>query len=301
MSQYVKSTDKIPRPRFWNDTRYAPYLFILPNMILFATFMIIPLIMTFVLSLLKWNGLGSPEFIGLANYSAIFNDKVFFISLWNTLLFTFFTVPILMTFALALSILLNTKVPLRGFFRSAIYMPAVVSMVAAGMVFIWLFNPQIGFINYCLELLGLQKVDWTNTPRNAMIMVVVGTLWTRVGYNMVIYIAGLQGISGEYYEAAQIDGASKLQQFMYITMPLLRSTHIFIFITSIIHSFRSFDLIYTMTKGGPLNATKTLVVYIYDNAFQKNRHGNASAAGVVLFLILLIFTIIRMKGEQKNA
>lgn len=270
-------------------------------MILFATFMIIPLIMTFVLSLLKWNGLGSPEFIGLANYSAIFNDKVFFISLWNTLLFTFFTVPILMTFALALSILLNTKVPLRGFFRSAIYMPAVVSMVAAGMVFIWLFNPQIGFINYCLELLGLQKVDWTNTPRNAMIMVVVGTFWTRVGYNMVIYIAGLQGISGEYYEAAQIDGASKLQQFMNITMPLLRSTHIFIFITSIIHSFRSFDLIYTMTKGGPLNATKTLVVYIYDNAFQKNRHGNASAAGVVLFLILLIFTIIRMKGEQKNA
>lgn len=286
---------------FWNNVRVVPYLYILPNMLLFLVFMIIPLFMSFYYSLMKWGGLGVPKFIGLDNYVTIFGDRVFRLSMWNTVKFTVFTVPILMILALSLAIFLNKKMPLRGVFRSILYMPAVVSMVAAGMVFIWMFNSQMGLINYCLESLGLARIDWINDPAYAMIMVIITTIWTRTGYNMVIYLAGLQGISPEYYEAAQIDGASRWQQFRFITMPLLRFTHVFIMITCVIHSFRSFDLIYTMTKGGPLNSTKTLVVYIYDMAFQKNKFGVASAAGVVLFLILLVFTIIRLRNDRRAA
>jgi len=257
--------------------------------------------MTFYYSLVQWSGLGQPKFIGLKNYATIFSDRVFMLSLINTVKFTLATVPVLMVLALSLAIVLNKKIPLRGVIRSIIYMPAVVSMVAAGMIFIWMFNSQTGLINYVLEFLGFSKIDWINDPSYAMIMVIITTLWTRTGYNMVIYIAGLQSISAEYYEAAQIDGASSWQQFRFITMPLLTFTHVFIMITCVIHSFRAFDLIYTMTKGGPLNSTKTLVVYIYDMAFQKNRFGVASAAGVILFLILLVFTLIRMRIDRRNA
>lgn len=288
------------RQPFWNNVKIVPYLYILPNMLLFMVFMIIPLLMSSYLSLTKWGGMGSPKFIAFDNYVNLFKNEVFRISLWNTLKFTVFTVPVLMALALFFAIFLNRKMRFRGFFRSALYMPAVVSMVAAGMVFLWMFNPQIGLINHVIESLGGSAVDWLNDPRYAMFMIVAGTLWSRTGYNMVIYLAGLQGISPDYYEAATIDGAGRLQQFRHITMPLLNSSHVFILITCVIYSFRSFDLIYAMTKGGPLNSTKTLVVYIYDTAFQKNQFGLASAAGVVLFLILLLFTLLRMKLQKEN-
>lgn len=290
----------VSKQPFWNNTKYVPYIYILPNMILFFVFMIFPLFMSAYYSLTKWGGMGKPKFIGLDNYIRLFKDEVFLISLWNTFKFTLFTVPFLMVLALFFAIFLNQKMRFRGFFRSAIYMPAVVSMVAAGMVFIWMFNPEIGLINHIIESLGGTGIDWLNNPKYAMIMIVVSTLWVRTGYNMVIYIAGLQGISPDYYEAATIDGANKVQQFRYITMPLLNSSHVFIFITCVIYSFRSFDLIYVMTKGGPLNATKTLVVYIYNIAFQKNQYGLASAAGVVLFLMLLILTLVRIKMQKED-
>ncbi|SHO54235.1 carbohydrate ABC transporter permease [Anaerocolumna xylanovorans] len=290
----------VTKQHFWNNVKVVPYLYILPNMILFLTFMIIPLFMSAYYSLTKWGGMGKPKFIGLENYVKLFKNDVFLISLLNTLKLTVATVPMLMALALFFAIFLNQKLKFRGFFRSAIYMPAVVSMVSAGMVFVWMFNSQIGLINFLLKSVGLPVIDWLNDPKYAMIMIIVGTLWIRTGYNMVIYIAGLQGISPEYYEAATVDGAGKWQQFRYITMPLLTSSHLFIFITCVIYSFRSFDLIYVMTKGGPLNSTKTLVVYIYDAAFQKNQYGSASAAGIVLFFILLIFTIIRFKMQKER-
>ena len=284
---------------FWNNPRVVPYLYILPNMILFLVFMIIPIFMTGWYSLVKWSGLGDPKFIGLDNYFYIFKDKVFLKSLWNTILFTGATVPLLMALALLFAIMLNQNIRFRGFFRGALYLPAVISTVVAGMVFIWLFDPQLGLINYLIGFLGLPRVEWSMDPRYAMAMVIVGTLWGRTGYNMVIYLASLQGIAPEYYEAARIDGASGWQVFRYIIMPLLAPTHLFVLITCVIHSFRSFDLIYVMTKGGPLNATKTLVVYVYDTAFAMNYFGRSSAGGVVLFFILLVFTILRMKSERK--
>lgn len=300
MGDSKKLKKGVSKQPFWNNTKYVPYLYILPNMILFFVFMILPLFMSAFYSLTKWGGIGKPKFIGFDNYMKIFKDEVFLTSLWNTFKFTLFTVPMLMVLALFFAILLNQKIRFRGFFRSAIYMPAVVSMVAAGMVFVWLFNPEIGIINYVIKSMGGSGMDWLSNPKYAMLTVVVCTLWVRTGYNMVIYIAGLQGISPEYYEAATIDGANKIQQFRYITMPLLKSTHVFIFITCIIYSFRSFDLIYVMTKGGPLNATRTLVVHIYSLAFQKSQYGLASAAGVVLFLMLLILTLVRLKLQKED-
>lgn len=285
---------------FWNNIKVVPYIYILPNLILFLTFMIIPIFMTGYYSLVKWNGMGKPKFIGIENYTYIFQDDVFLKSMTNTFVFTVSTVPILMTMALFFAIVLNRNMKLRGFFRSAMYLPSIISTVVVGMVFIWLFNSQLGLINYMLNVFGFKSVEWANSPNYAMVMIVVGTLWSRTGYNMVIYLAALQGISPEYYEAAKIDGASGWQRFRFITMPLLSSTHVFILITCVIHSFRSFDLIYVMTKGGPLNATKTMVVYIYDTAFHMNYYGRASAAGLILFLILLVFTVIRIKAEREK-
>lgn len=296
MDKY-KTKQKAP---FWNNIKVVPYLYILPNMILFIAFMIVPLLMSFYYSLTKWKGLGKPKFIGLDNYIYLIQDDNFRISFFNTIKFTLITVPFLVVLSLLLAILLNQKMRFRGFFRSALYLPSIVSLIAAGMIFIWLFNPQIGLINYIMESLGKKPIDWTNDPKYAMIMIVIGTLWSRVGYNMIIYLAGLQGIPPENYEAAVIDGANAFQRFVYITVPLLKSSNVFIMITCIIYSFKTFDLIYVMTKGGPLNSTETLVVYIYNEAFQNNNYGRGSAAGIILFVILLIFTLIRSKlnGEE---
>lgn len=206
---------------WWNDKKTVPYLFILPNMVLFLVFMIVPLLMSFCYSFTRWNGLGSPVFIGLKNYTKLFTDSVFLQSVWNTFRFSLMTVPLLVVMALAFAIFLNQNLRFKGVYRTVLYLPSVVSNVAAGMIFIWLFNPQIGLINYLLTDIGASPVDWTNDVRYAIFMVVTATLWSRIGYNMVIYLAGLQSIPTTYYEAAIVDGASKVQKLWYITLPLL--------------------------------------------------------------------------------
>lgn len=292
--------NKKSRQPFWNNVKIVPYLYILPNMLLFAVFMLLPIAFSGVLSLVKWNGRGKAAFIGLENYLYLFRSKEFLTALWNTVKFTLLTVPVLMLLAFCFAMLLNRGLRLRGFFRGVLYLPSIISTVVVGMVFTWIFNSQIGLVNYLLQLAGFGPVEWMNEPRFAMFMIVAGTIWSYTGYYMIIYLAGLQGIPGVYYEAAAIDGADRRQTVFYITLPLLRSSHIFILITAVINSFRSFDLIYVMTKGGPLNATKTLVVYIYEEAFKKNYFGRASAAGVVLFVILLLFTILQLRGEREG-
>ena len=285
---------------FWRNIKVVPYLYILPNMILFLTFMIIPIFMSFYYSTVKWNGLGDPKFIGLENYLYIFTDDVFIKSMFNTVYYSAVTVPILMVLSLLCAVLLNNKIPLRGLIRSSIYAPAVVSTVVVGTVFIWIFQDQLGLINYIITLLGGEGINWQNDTRFAMVMIIVATIWQKTGYNMVIYLAGLQGIPTELMEAATIDGATTWQKFRYVTLPLLKNTHMFVIITSLINSFRSFDLIYTMTQGGPLNATKTIVMYVYEQAFQKNYYGRAAAAGVVLFVLMVAFTVVQMKAKKED-
>ncbi|HJC07191.1 MAG TPA: sugar ABC transporter permease [Candidatus Enterocloster excrementipullorum] len=283
---------------FWRNIKVVPYLYILPNMILFMVFMIIPVFMALYYSFMDWKGIGDPVFTGLENYQWLFTDDTFWKSLWNTAYYTLATVPFIMVLALFLAMLLNMALPLKGVFRAAIYLPAVVSTVVVGMIFTWLFQDQVGLINYLLNLLGIESIQWANDPKFAMIMLVAATIWQRTGYNMVIYLAGLQGISQEYYEAAIVDGASNWQRFRYLTLPLLKTTHVFVMITCIIHSFRSFDLVYTMTKGGPLNSTKTMVMYIYELAFTRSQFGRASAAGVALFTIMVVLTAVRFMNNK---
>lgn len=283
---------------FWRNIKVVPYLYILPNMILFMVFMIIPVFMALYYSFMDWKGIGDPVFTGLENYQWLFTDDTFWKSLWNTAYYTLATVPFIMVLALFLAMLLNMALPLKGVFRAAIYLPEVVSTVVVGMIFTWLFQDQVGLINYLLNLLGIESIQWANDPKFAMIMLVVATIWQRTGYNMVIYLAGLQGISQEYYEAAIVDGASNWQRFRYLTLPLLKTTHVFVMITCIIHSFRSFDLVYTMTKGGPLNSTKTMVMYIYELAFTRSQFGRASAAGVALFTIMVVLTAVRFMNNK---
>ena len=285
---------------FWRNIKVVPYLYIPPNMILFLTFMIIPIFMSFYYSTVKWNGLGDPKFIGLENYLYIFTDDVFIKSMFNTVYYSAVTVPILMVLSLLFAVLLNNKIPLRGLIRSSIYAPAVVSTVVVGTVFIWIFQDQLGLINYIITLLGGEGINWQNDTRFAMVMIIVATIWQKTGYNMVIYLAGLQGIPTELMEAATIDGPTTWQKFRYVTLPLLKNTHMFVIITSLINSFRSFDLIYTMTQGGPLNATKTIVMYVYEQAFQKNYYGRAAAAGVVLFVLMVAFTVVQMKAKKED-
>ena len=285
---------------FWRNIKVVPYLYILPNMILFLIFMIIPIFMSFYYGMVKWNGMGKPKFIGLANYAYIFQDKVFLKSIFNTFYYAVATVPLLMALALFLAVMLNSKIPLRGFIRSAVYAPAVVSTVVVGTVFTWIFQDQLGLINDLLTSVGAKAIQWNNDPKFAMLMLVTATMWQKAGYNMVIYLAGLQGIPTELIEAATIDGANTFQKFRYITLPLLKNTHMFVMITCMINAFRSFDLVYTMTQGGPLNATKTIVMYVYEQAFNKNYYGRAAAGGIVLFVFMAALTIIRFKIEKED-
>ena len=296
----MKNTTGSKKIPFWRNIKVVPYLYILPNMILFITFMIIPIFMTFYYGTVKWNGLGTPKFIGLENYLYIFKDKVFLKSIFNTFYYAIATVPLLMVLALFFAVLLNNHIPLRGLIRSAVYAPAVVSTVVVGTVFTWIFQDQLGLINYILTSLGGTAIKWNNDPRFAMLMLIVATVWQKTGYNMVIYLAGLQEIPTELLEAATIDGANTWQKFRYITIPLLKNTHMFVMITCMINAFRSFDLVYTMTQGGPLNSTKTMVMYVYEQAFNKNYYGRAAAAGVVLFVFMVILTLIRFKIEKED-
>lgn len=294
IKQPNKSTSK-------NQQKYIPYLFIAPNLILFFCFMVIPIIYTFYISLNKWDLIGEAKWIGFQNYVSLFSDEIFWITLWNTVYYSVGTVPLIMAISLLFAVLLNQKILFRPFFRSSIYMPVVVSTVVIGMLWSWIFNSDYGILNYALNIIGFQSIDWLTNSKIAMIPVIITTIWTRTGYNMVIYLAGLQSIPKSYYEASLIDGATKMQQFIYITFPLLKSTNLFVLVMAIIYSFKSFDIIYVMTRGGPGTSTTTIVQYIYKLAFESGKMGSASALGIILFLIMLTFTLIQIKvGEDKR-
>lgn len=279
---------------------YIPYLFIAPNMLLFLFFMIIPIFFTFGISLTNWSIIGVPKFIGFKNYLVLFRNSTFWFSLINNLYFTVATVPITIVLAFAFAVLLNKSLPGRGVFRTAIYMPFVVSTVASGILWLWIFNADFGVFNYLISLFGIKPIDFFTNGNIAMIPIIFTTIWARVGYNMVIYLASLQDVPRSYYEASLIDGANQWQQLRYITIPLLRPTHLFVFIMAIIFSFKSFDLIYIMTRGGPGNSTTTIAVYIYKMAFELGKMGRASALGVILFIIMATLTILQLRaGEEK--
>jgi len=240
------------------------------------------------------------EFVGLSNFVQIFNDRIFVQSFIHTIQYALLTVLPTLVLALLLAVLLNHKLKGIAVFRTALYFPYIASIVAVGAVWNMLFQPDFGPINEFLRFIGISKPPrWVVDVKWAMVAISIVSVWKYMGYYMIVYLAALQGISGSLYEAAGIDGANGFQKLRYITIPMLTPTTFFVLIMLTIQCFKVFDLVYVMTGGGPGNATKTLVNYIYEKAFTSWEFGPASAGALVLFSVVLVVTLIQFAGEKK--
>lgn len=277
------------------------YSFIIPNLIGYCIFVFIPVIFSFVLSVMKWDGSQAPmEFVGLANFAEIFGDRVFRSSFVHTVQYALMTVLPTLILSLLLAVLLNSKIKGVAVFRTAFYFPYIASIVAVGAVWNMLFQPEFGPVNEMLKFIGVDNPPkWVVSRDWAMVAVSIVSIWKYMGYYMIVYLAALQGISSSLYEAAQIDGTNGWQRLWYITIPMLTPTTFFVLIMLTIQCFKVFDLVYVMTGGGPGNATKTLVNYIYEKAFTGWEFGPASAAAIILFAVVLVITLIQFSGEKK--
>lgn len=277
------------------------YAFILPNLIGYTVFVFVPVVFSFILSVMSWDGSQRPmEFVGIQNFVTIFGDRVFRGTLVHTISYALMTVLPTLILALLLAVLLNSKIKGVAIFRTAFYFPYIASIVAVGAVWNMLFQPDIGPINEMLRFIGIQNPPrWVVDKDWAMVSVSIVSVWKYMGYYMIVYLAALQGISSSLYEAASMDGANGWQKLLYITVPMLTPTTFFVLIMLTIQCFKVFDLVYVMTGGGPGNATKTLVNYIYEKAFTSWEFGPASAGAIVLFVIVLTITLIQFQGEKK--
>lgn len=273
----------------------APYYFLSPILIIFCVFMIYPIIDSLILSFKEFK-YGEYNFIGLRNYTMLFKDQIFITSLKNTFVYLIIQVPIMIMLALILAVVLNQKfLKLKGFFRISIFMPAITGLVAYALIFKLLLNSDYGLINHFLRAIGLQGVDWLNRPLSAKASIMIAITWRWTGYNMVIMIAGLQRIPYEIYEACDIDGASRFQTFMKITLPLMKPIILFCAITSTIGTLQLFDEAYILTNGGPDNATTTVAHYLYNQGFRYMKFGYAAAMSYVLVAIIAVLSLVQFK------
>lgn len=278
----------------------AGYLFLLPNIIGFLVFSSLPVLATLVISTLHWDLIRAPTFVGLQNYQQLlFADPTFWTVLRNTTAFVAGTVPAGIVISLLLALAMNANIRGIAIFRALFFVPVISSSVAVAVMWQWLYNTDYGLINYGLSFLGIHAIPWLNSTAWAMPAVILMAIWKHLGYDMIIYLAGLQGIPTALYEAAAIDGAGRWGKFWFITIPLLTPTTFFILIISIINSFQVFDLAFILTRGGPGDATNTVVMYIYNQAFQFFQMGYAAAVAWVLFLIIMAITLVQWRG-QKN-
>lgn len=263
----------------------------------------VPVLVAFVLSFTSHDIIHSPQFNGIDNYLQIFQDRLFWRAASHNLLIAVIGVPVSMFIALVVAVLLNTKVMGRGIFRTLIFLPHITATVAVAMVWLWIYAPSdSGLMNTILGFIGVPTQAYLTNVNLALPAVILVTIWQGIGLKMLIYLASLQGISPELYEAAEIDGAGVVKKFWNITVPMLRPATFFIMVTSIIANFQTFDLIYILTSGGPANATSVITYRIYETAFQEFRMGLASAQSVILLIMLLILTILsrRIVGGTDN-
>jgi putative chitobiose transport system permease protein len=277
--------------------RLTPYLFLLPALFILGITVFIPALQAFYLTFTKIQDIdgSQTEWVGLANFIRLWNDATFWKTLGNTLLYLLVVVPILVVVPLGLAILVNQK--LRGitWFRAAYYTPVVISMVVAGIAWNWLYEEK-GLINQILESLGIIKegIPWLTSPNLALFSVMAVTVWKGLGYYMVIYLAGLQSIPADVYEAAAIDGSDGISKHWDITLPLMRPYLALVGVISAISATKVFEEVYIMTQGGPRNSSKTIVYYLYEQAFKNLEISYACTIGLVLFLIILVLSILRL-------
>ncbi|MBG9734651.1 MULTISPECIES: carbohydrate ABC transporter permease [Paenibacillus] len=276
----------------------VPYLFIMPWIIGFLAFTLGPLLFSFIISFFDWPIVGEKTFVGLDNFINMFtDDPLFWTSLTVTVKFAIIFVPVNILIALGLAILLNRNVRGSGFFRTAFYVPSVISGVALAMIWSWVYDGEYGILNYALSLIGVEGPNWLNDPKWSLVAMVFASLWGQ-GSMMLIFLAGLKNIPRELYEASAIDGAGTVSQFFRITLPMLSPTILFNLITTIISAFQQLTLALVLTGGGPLNSTYFYAMYMYENAFKYSKMGYASANAWFMFAIVLVLTMLVFRSSS---
>lgn len=271
------------------------YIFFLPFGILLISFKLIPFVNSVRMVFYKWDILGTPQFIGLANFTRMFSDKVFLSSLWHTFYFVILTVPPIMILSFLVAVLANSKAYGKGFIRSAFYLPYTLTISVVCLTWALLYNPYFGLISKATKLVGLKTINWLVDPYWAMPAVAITTVWWTMGFCVVLYIAGLQQIPASYYEAAELDGASGFKKMIFITIPLLKRVHVLVIVTQIIASLQIFGQVYIMTAGGPAGKTRTVMQYIYEQGFRYFKMGYAQSMAFIMFLIMLVFSYLQLR------
>jgi multiple sugar transport system permease protein len=276
-----------------------------PGLIIFAVFVVYSLYVSFYLSFHEWDAIGEIEPRGLQNYKDVISDDVFWESIGHTLYFVIGSVPLTIGIGLGLALLLNAKIRALGWFRTAFYLPVITPLFIAAIIWKWVYNADFGLANYYLEQLGLidEPLLWLSDSSLAMPAVIVMNIWKGVGFSMIVYLAGLQAIPSEYYEAAEVDGAGPWQRFRKITFPLVAPTTFFLLIINTIGAVKAFTQVFVMTQGGPPGpggATTTVVYYIYVVAFRDFRFGYASALAYTLFLLLFVVSLVQFRWYMKR-
>ncbi|MBP1992077.1 carbohydrate ABC transporter permease [Paenibacillus eucommiae] len=283
--------------RTWGQL--SAYLFILPSMICFIIFVLVPAVMGLGLSFFQWDLTSPIRYVGLDNWADFMKNKEAIASIRTTLLFVIISIPLTIAFGLLLALLVN-KLPFgKPVFRSIFFIPAVTSMVAMSVIWGNMYTKDTGLINYMLSLFGISPVGWLSGSFTAIIAVIMFSLWHSAGYNMLIFLAGLQSIDETLYEAAKVDGASPFYVFRKVTLPLLSPTMFFIVITSVIGNLQTFEAVYLLTEGGPGYATTTLVYFIVNAAFKGFNMGLAATISTVLFALIAIVTLIQWKFQER--
>ncbi len=275
--------------------KYVPYLFMAPALILLIVFFFIPFFESFYISTLDYShDIYSPAYIGAENYINLIKSPIFYKTMWNTFLYLIIAVPLLVILPLIIAVVINQKLFAINFYRVSIYLPVVVSIVVAGIAWKWLYADN-GILNYFISIFGLPKIGWLTDSRFALYSVIAVTVWKGLGYYMMIYLAALTTVPKELYEAADIDGANTLQKHLAVTLPHMLPAIALVAIISSISAMKVFVEIYIMTQGGPLSSSMTIVYYIYQRAFEHLDLGYASAAGVVLMIIIMIISVFNIK------
>ncbi len=290
-----------PLRRLWSEQgALYPMLYLVPFLVFFIGFQVYPILQGLWVSLTAWDLLTEPRFVGLNNYTALFRDSLFQTSLRNTFLFVIMDAPLAVIIPLGLAMLVNEQLPGRTLFRSAFVTPLMISASSVGVLWQWFYNPAFGIINFYAQMVGLPGQHWLSEAGWATFAIVITTVWWTSGFNMVLYLAGLQNIPEHLYDAAKVDGAGALALFRNITLPGLRPTLLFVTVTTIIGTFRVFAQIIVMTNnsGGPFDSTRSLVMHLYQTGFHFFRMGGASAVAWVLFLIVLVFTVIQFRLQR---
>ncbi len=296
----MKQGKSISFNRLRRQEELTAWLFITPVLLGILVFQVYPTLFSLVISFTRWNLLTPPKWIGLANFVELFTEDRFFVKvLTNTSLYTIGTVLPGIVLAILFASLLNTNIRGKTIYRALYFVPVVAPTVAVALLWQWIYEANFGVLNSMLRMVGIQGPAWLGSTRYALLALIIEAIWAGLGFHIVIFLAGLQGISKDYYEAADIDGANAFQKLTNITLPLLSPITFFVLVTAMIGAFQVFDIPFVMTMGGPANATQMIVMYLYVNAFRIQKMGLAAALAYIIFLVIIALTILNFRFSRR--